>query len=152
MKAPHFSLSDQNGKTHSSEEYAGKWLVVYFYPKDDTPGCTVESCSFRDSYESLLKNNIHIIGISRDSTKSHAKFATKFELPFPLLSDPDHSTIEAFGAWGEKKFMGKVYDGILRKTYIIDPSGEIVKTYDTVKPAGHADEVYADIQSLQNSS
>ncbi|MBP9797905.1 thioredoxin-dependent thiol peroxidase [Candidatus Woesebacteria bacterium] len=149
MKAPDFSLQDQDGNVHSLADYAGSWLVIYFYPKDDTPGCTQEACNFRDSYTILLDKNVKVLGISKDSVKSHEKFSKKFTLPFPLLSDPDHSTLEAFGAWGEKKFMGKIFNGILRKTYIIDPHGEIVKTYETVKPAEHIQEVLQDIEQLQ---
>ena len=134
MKAPNFSLSDQNGIIHSLADYAGSWLVIYFYPKDDTPGCTREACDFRDSYSILLEKGVKVLGVSKDTVRSHEKFSNKFTLPFPLLSDPDHSVLDAFGAWGEKKFMGKIFNGILRKTFIIDPHGEIVKTYDAVNP------------------
>lgn len=149
MRAPDFSLKDQDGNVHSLADYAGSWLVIYFYPKDDTPGCTQEACDFRDAYSVLLEKGVKILGISKDTVRSHDKFAKKFNLPFPILSDPDHSTIEAFGSWGEKKFMGRTFDGILRKTFIIDPHGDIVKTYETVKPVEHVDEVLEDIQQLQ---
>lgn len=151
MKAPNFELPDQDGNVHSLADYAGSWLVIYFYPKDDTPGCTREACDFRDSYSVLLEKGVKILGISKDSVRSHKKFAEKYTLPFPLLSDPDHSTLDAFGAWGEKKFMGKIFNGILRKSFILDPHGEIVKTYENVKPAEHIQEVLQDIQKLQLS-
>jgi len=150
MKATNFELPDQDGKVHSLADYAGSWLVIYFYPKDDTPGCTQEACDFRDAYSVLLEKGVKILGISKDTVRSHKRFADKFTLPFPILSDPEHSIIEAFGAWGEKKFMGRTFDGILRKTFIIDPHGEIVKTYETVKPAEHVQEVLQDIQELQS--
>ena len=151
MKAPHFELLDQDGKTHSLADYAGSWLVIYFYPKDDTPGCTKEACSFRDAYSNFLKNDINVLGVSKDTVSSHQKFSHTFALPFPLLSDPDHSMLASFGAWGKKTFMGKLFYGILRKTFIINPHGEIVKIYDDVDPAMHADEVLHDIQKLQNN-
>ena len=150
MKAPSFTLNDQDGKPHSSEEYKGKWVVVYFYPKDDTPGCTIEACSFRDNISELTKKDIIVFGISKDSVKSHKKFADKFKLPFPLLSDPELTTIKAFGAWGKKKFMGREFDGILRKTYIINPAGEIVKTYEKVEVNEHAQEILQDIKQLSS--
>lgn len=150
MKATNFELPDQDGKVHSLADYAGSWLVIYFYPKDDTPGCTQEACDFRDAYSVLLDKGVKILGISKDTVRSHKRFAEKFTLPFPILSDPEHSIIEAFGAWGEKKFMGRTFDGIHRKTFIIDPHGEIVKTYETVKPAEHVQEVLQDIQELQS--
>lgn len=147
-KAPEFSCADKDGKLHTLADYAGSWLVVYFYPRDDTPGCTVEACEFRDSYERLQVLGINVLGVSRDTAKSHANFAQKHALPFPLLSDPDHVMIDAFGAWGEKKFMGKIFDGIMRKTYIIDPQGMIVHEFETVSPKGHASQVYNVITEL----
>lgn len=148
MPVPSFSLPDQNNKIHTLEDYRGQWLVIYFYPKDDTPGCTKEACSFRDHYQQLTDQGIKVIGISKDSTKSHQKFADKFSLNFPLLSDPSIQTIQAFGAWGTKKFMGKTYEGILRNTYLINPQGEIVKTYESVKPDTHVQEILEDLKSL----
>lgn len=148
MKAPQFTLPDQNGINHSLSDYSGKWTLVYFYPKDDTPGCTIEACSFRDKSEELLKHNIVVLGISKDTTSSHQKFATKFNLNFPLLSDTSTETIKAYGAWGEKKFMGRTFSGILRNSYLINPDGEIAKTYEKVKPAEHTAEVISDVEKL----
>lgn len=148
-KIPAFSLSDQNEVVHASSEFKGKWLVVYFYPKDDTPGCTTEACSFRDNFADLKAKHIEVIGISKDSEKSHKKFVAKYELPFLLLADPEHTTIEAFGAWGKKKFMGKSYDGILRNTYLIDPKGIVQKIYENVNPEDHAKEILKDWEVLQ---
>ena len=151
MKAPDFSLPDQNGNVHSLADYAGSWLVVYFYPKDDTPGCTQEACDFRDAYSILLEKGVKILGISKDTVRSHKKFSDKFTLSFPILSDPEHTIIEKFGAWGEKKFMGRTFDEKKKKTFIINPHGEIVKTYEIVKPAEHVQVVLQDIQKLQKS-
>ncbi len=148
MKAPQFTLPDQNGINHSLSDYSGKWTLVYFYPKDDTPGCTIEACSFRDKSEELLKHNIVVLGISKDTTSSHQKFVTKFNLNFPLLSDTSTETIKAYGAWGEKKFMGRTFSGILRNSYLINPDGEIAKTYEKVKPAEHTAEVISDVEKL----
>ena len=149
MKAPDFSLPDQDGTVRSLSDYAGKWLVLYFYPKDDTPGCTKEACAFRDAQSLYAEKGAAVLGVSKDPVKSHAKFAEKFSLPFPILSDVATDTIKAYGAWGEKKFMGKTFDGIIRRTVIISPDGEIAKRYESVDPAVHADEVLADIAALQ---
>ncbi len=148
MKAPDFSLPDQNGKTHTLKDYAGKWLVVYFYPKDDTPGCTTEACSFRDGRDMLAGLGAEVIGISKDSVKSHAKFADKHDLNFTLLSDESTETIQAFGSWQQKKFMGREYMGINRDTYLINPDGEIVKKYEGIDPKTHFDEILEDLRSL----
>lgn len=148
MKAPEFTLPDQNGTLHNLSDYKGSWVVVYFYPKDDTPGCTVEACSFRDYIKDLKKMNVCIFGISKDSVKSHAKFADKFKLPFPLLSDETKETIKAYGAWGKKKFMGREFEGILRNTTLIDPEGTIKKVYEKVSPQTHVAEIIKDIQSF----
>ena len=147
-KAPSFSLADQDGKIHSLQDYKGKWVVLYFYPKDDTPGCTKEACNFRDGIQKFTDHNIQILGMSKDSVKSHKKFAEKFHLNFPLLSDESKETIQAYGAWGKKKFMGREYDGILRNTYLINPEGEIVKEYLNVKPEQHADEILKDMEEM----
>ena len=149
MKAPDFTLPDQTGTARSLGDYAGRWLVVYFYPKDDTPGCTTEACSFRDGNADLAARGIQVIGISKDSVKSHAKFAEKYHLEFPLLSDPDHAVIAAYGAWGPKKFMGKEYEGIRRETFLIDPTGKIVKKYPDVTPKDHAVLILKDFDALQ---
>ncbi len=151
MKAPDFSLPDKDGKTHTLQEYVGKWLVVYFYPKDDTPGCTTEACAFRDGREMLAELGAEIVGISKDTAKSHGKFAEKNDLNFTLLSDPTTKTIAAFGSWKPKKFAGREYIGINRDTYLIDPSGEIVKKYEDVDPKTHIGEIYKDLKQLVKS-
>lgn len=148
MKAPDFTLPDQTNALHTLGDYSGKWLVLYFYPKDDTPGCTTEACNFRDIYRELEKRGVAVLGISRDSVKSHAKFAEKFNLNFSLLSDPNHQTIDAYGAWGLKKFMGREFEGIIRKTFIISPASEIAKEYPKVTPKDHADEILRDLAGL----
>lgn len=148
MKAINFSLPDQNNKVHNLTDYKGKWVVIYFYPHDDTPGCTKEACGFRDKSQPFKEQNIIILGISKDSVDSHKKFAEKYHLTFPLLSDESKETIKAYGAWGEKKFLGKTFEGILRKTYLIDPTGEIRKTYDKVDVLNHADTILQDIKRV----
>ena len=147
-KAPDFSLPDQDGTVRSLSDYAGGWLVVYFYPKDDTPGCTVEACSLRDGNTDLEERGIKVVGISKDSVASHAKFADKFHLNFPILSDPDHQVIEAYGAWGPKKMMGREYLGIHRMTFLINPDGMIVKEYPKVTPKDHAIQILEDFDKL----
>lgn len=143
--APEFSLPDQNGTLHTLKEFSGKWLVLYFYPKDDTPGCTAEACSFRDHFEEFTKHGVAVVGISKDKAISHKKFAEKYKLPFLLLSDESKTTIQAYGAWGKKKFMGREFEGILRNTYLIDPTGTIQKIYEGVKPAEHVKEILAEL-------
>lgn len=151
-QAPLFELQDQDGKTHTLSDYAGRWLVVYFYPKDDTPGCTTEACDFRDVRDAIAEfGNARVVGISKDSVKSHKKFADKHALNFTLLSDPEHTTIEAFGAWGPKKFMGREFLGIKRNTYIVNPDGMIVKEYENVQPKTHVTEIIRDLKILQES-
>ncbi len=147
-QAPGFSLEDQNGKVHSLNDYTGKWLVLYFYPKDDTSGCTKEACAFRDGREALGKL-AEVVGISKDSVTSHKKFAEKYHLNFTLLADPEHKTIEAYGSWQPKKFMGREYLGTNRDTFIINPAGHIVKEYRGVDPKTHALQIIADLKSLQ---
>ncbi len=148
MKAADFSLPDQDGNARTLKDFAGKWLVLYFYPKDDTPGCTVEACSLRDANDELIALGAQVVGISKDDTDSHRKFKAKHQLSFTLLSDPTGKTIEAYGAWGKKMF-GR--EGILRKTFIINPQGEIVKTYGRVTPLGHGDQVIKDLTQLTNA-
>ena len=148
MKAPDFTLPDQNNTMHSLADYAGKWLVVYFYPKDDTPGCTKEACAFRDGRELLQSMGVEVVGISKDSVAAHKKFADKHNLTFTLLSDTSTDVIKAYGAWGEKKFMGRTFDGIHRNTYLINPEGELVKTYEGVNPLTHVGGLIKDLQSL----
>ncbi len=147
MKAPNFSLPDQDGTLHTLADYKGKWVVLYFYPKDDTPGCTKEACTFRDLTDVFAKKNAVIFGVSKDSVASHKKFSKKFSLPFPLLSDPSAETIKAYGAWGKKKFLGREFEGILRNTYLINPQGEIEKSYEKVDPVKHVNEILAEISS-----
>lgn len=149
-KAPDFSLQDQNGNTKALADYTGKWLVLYFYPRDNTPGCTTEACNFRDSRDVIAElGNAEVVGVSKDSVRTHANFVKKHNLNFTVLSDPDHKVIEAYGSWGEKRFMGRVFLGIKRDTYIINPDGMIVKEYKGVNPAKHASEIIADLQELQ---
>lgn len=143
--APEFELPDQEEVMHKLSDYRGKKVVLYFYPKDDTPGCTKEACSFRDSFGDFRKNGIIVLGVSKDDAKSHAKFQEKYSLPFPLLSDTDTNVIKAYEAWGLKKFMGKEYMGVIRVTYVIDEAGKILKTYEDVKPQDHAQEILSDI-------
>ena len=147
-QAPNFTLADQTNALHSLEDYVGKWVVLYFYPKDDTPGCTTEACSFRDEYEYLQEQGIVVLGVSKDSVKSHEKFAQKYNLNFPLLSDPNAETIKAYGAWGQKKFMGREFEGILRQTFLINPEGKIAKEYPKVTPKEHVGEIIKDFQEL----
>ena len=144
-KAPDFTLNDNEGQPHHLTDYRGQTIVIYFYPKDDTPGCTKEACSFRDSYADFKKAGVTLIGISPDSEKSHTKFIEKYELPFTLLSDPGHKVCDAYGVWGLKKFMGREYEGVYRTTFIIGPEGEIKHVFENVKPADHSQEVLAEI-------
>lgn len=139
--APAFKTTDANGEDVSLKDLRGQKVVLYFYPKDDTPGCTKEACSFRDAFSKFKKRGITILGVSPDSEKSHQKFATKYELPFTLLADKDHAIADAYGVWGEKKFMGRTYMGVHRKTFLIDEKGKIKKIFEKVKPEDHADEV-----------
>ena len=143
--APDFTLSDQFGEIHKLSDYRGKKVVLYFYPKDDTPGCTKEACSFRDNFQEYRKRKMVVLGVSKDSTKSHVKFSEKYSLPFTLLSDDDTVVSQAYGVWGLKKFMGKEYYGINRMTFIIDEDGKILRIYEKVKPENHAEEILADI-------
>jgi len=149
MKASDFTLPDQNNKLHSLADYRGKWLVLYFYPKDNTAGCTLEACSFRDERDDITALGAEVVGVSKDSVKSHAKFAEKHNLNFVLLSDESTDMIKAYDAWGLKKFMGREFEGIIRKTVIINPEGEIVKEYPKVTPLGHAAKIIADLTALQ---
>lgn len=151
MQAPDFSLPDQNGNIHTLKQYKGKWVVVYFYPKDSTPGCTKEACSFRDGRSFLEDAGAVVLGISKDSVASHKKFADTHKLNFTLLSDTSTETIQAFGAWGKKKFMGREYMGINRNTYLIDPKGEIVKEYIGVNPLTHVKNVLEDLEELSRA-
>lgn len=149
MKAKDFTLSDQNGEIQTLSQYIGKWVVLYFYPRDDTPGCTKEACNFRDSIHELQKLNVVILGVSKDSVASHKKFADKYHLNFPLLSDETKEVMKLYDAWGKKKFLGKEFEGTLRMTYLIDPTGEIKKVYRNVNPSIHAGEILADLQGMK---
>lgn len=144
-QAPLFSLEDQDGTTHTLEQYQGKKVLLYFYPKDDTPGCTTEACSFRDNYQALRDSGLVVLGVSKDTVKSHKKFAEKFTLPFPLLADVEGAVCQAYGVWRKKKFMGREYMGIERMSFLIDEKGNIVKIYESVKPKEHVGEVRQDI-------
>lgn len=139
--APQFNGKDGNGTMVSLNDYKGKKLVLYFYPKDNTPGCTVQACNLRDHYSELNKNEISIVGVSMDSAIAHTKFSNKFELPFPLIADEDKTIIEQYGVWGPKKFMGREYDGIHRTTFIIDESQKIIGIIEKPKTKYHAEEI-----------
>ncbi len=145
--APDFSLADSESNTHSLADYKGKWLVLYFYPKDDTPGCTTEACSLRDARDDITALGAEVVGVSADEASAHEKFKAKHSLNFTLLSDPKKEAIEAYGAWGKKMF-GK--EGILRKTFIINPEGVVVKVYGRVTPLGHGEQVVAELKRLQS--
>ncbi|MFB9079785.1 thioredoxin-dependent thiol peroxidase [Flavobacterium procerum] len=140
-KAPNFSGTDQDGKKHELADYAGKKLVVFFYPKASTPGCTAEACDLRDNFERFKANNYELLGVSADSQKAQLKFKDKYEFPFPLIADEDKSVINAFGVWGPKKFMGKEYDGIHRTTFVIDEKGIIEEVIEKVKTKEHASQI-----------
>jgi len=139
--APDFTLKDANGEAVRLKDLRGQKVVLYFYPKDDTPGCTKEACSFRDAFAAYKKRNIKVLGVSLDSEASHKKFATKYKLPFTLLADPDHAIADAYGVYGQKKFMGRTYMGVKRMTFLIDEKGKVKKVFEKVKPEEHAQEV-----------
>lgn len=139
--APDFTGIDQDDKTHSLKDYKGKKVVLYFYPKDDTPGCTAEACNLRDNYSALQKKGYVVLGVSADSVKSHKKFEKKFQLPFPLLADTEHKIIDAYNVWGKKKFWGKEFMGIVRTTFIIDEKGKIEKVIKEVDTGDHTEQV-----------
>lgn len=150
--APKFSLPDQHGNIRSLNDFAGKWIVLYFYPRNNTPRCSTEACSFRDARNAIEQiGNCTIIGISKDSVKSHRRFVDKYSLNFTLLSDQSTETIQAYGAWQKKRFMGRDYMGIERMTVIIDPTGKIVKSYSKVDPKKHALEIIHDLIQLQKN-
>ncbi|KND50477.1 MAG: peroxiredoxin Q/BCP [Parcubacteria bacterium C7867-007] len=146
--APAFTLPDQDGAQHTLSEAKGKYALVYFYPKDDTGGCTKEACSLGEYFPDFSKSGAVIYGISPDSVKSHKKFAEKYNLPFTLLADPEHQAIKAYDVWGKKKFMGREYDGVYRTSFLIAPDGTIAKVYESVKPESHAQEVLNDLKEL----
>ena len=139
--APQFSTTDAEGEPVRLKDWRGQKVVLYFYPKDDTPGCTKEACSFRDAFAEFKKRGIKVLGVSPDSAKSHQKFAAKYDLPFTLLADKDHAIADAYGVYGQKKFMGRTYMGVIRSTFLIDEKGKIKKVFEKVKPDEHAREV-----------
>jgi len=143
--APDFTLQDDEGKPVSLSSYRGKTVVVYFYPKDDTPGCTKEACGFRDAYDLFLAKGAVVIGVSPDKPASHGRFRAKHGLPFVLLADPEHSVLEAYGAWGEKSMYGKKYMGVVRSTVVVAPDGSVLKAFPKVSPEGHAAEILAEL-------
>jgi len=146
-KAPEFKAKDQNGNDISLSDFKGKKLILYFYPKDDTPGCTAEACNLRDNYEILMKKGFAILGVSADNEKSHLKFIKKFELPFPLVADTDQSVANAFGTWGLKKFMGREYMGMHRYTFVINEEGLILKIFTKVETAHHTQQILAAVEN-----
>jgi len=151
-KAPALRLKDQAGQTRTLADFAGQWLVLYFYPKDDTPGCTIEACEFTDSTKKLEKLGAVVLGCSPDEAKSHEKFIAKYKLKFPLLSDPTHQVMEKYDAWGEKNMYGKKTTGVIRSTVIIDPAGRVARHWKRVKAGGHAGQVLEALGELQGSS
>ena len=144
--APDFTLKSDAGKTVGLSDYKGKDVVLYFYPKDDTSGCTAEACSFRDDYSAYEKAGVVILGVSPDSIESHIKFKDKYHLPFPLLADEDHKITDMYGAWGKKQMYGREYEGVLRTTYLIGKDGKIKKVFEKVKPAEHSSEILAELK------
>ncbi|HYX10770.1 MAG TPA: thioredoxin-dependent thiol peroxidase [Candidatus Acidoferrum sp.] len=147
--APEFALPDETGTIHRLSDQRGRWTIVYFYPKDDTPGCTVEACEFRDANETIHERGAGVWGISPQGTKSKRAFREKFGLPFTLLADEDHAVAEAYGSWVEKVNYGKTYMGVARTTFLVGPDGRIARTWPKVKPEGHAAEVIAALDALQ---
>jgi peroxiredoxin Q/BCP len=145
--APEFSLPDENEQVHHLNDYRGQTVLLYFYPKDDTPGCTTEACNFRDDYSAYVEAGVVILGVSPDSPKKHTKFKAKYELPFTLLADTDHQVCERYGVWGQKKFMGREYEGVHRTTFLIGPDGAIQKVFENVKPANHSAEILSVLKS-----
>lgn len=141
IPAPEFSLPDENNKVRRLSEYRGRPVVLYFYPKDDTPGCTTEACNFRDDYSAYVNADLVVLGVSPDTPKSHAKFKEKYLLPFSLLADDEHKICNLYGVWGPKKFMGRGYEGVIRTTFLIDSNGRIAKVFENVRPAEHSGEV-----------
>jgi peroxiredoxin Q/BCP len=146
IPAPDFQLPDETGSLHKLSDYRGKYVILYFYPKDDTPGCTTEACGFRDDYTLYQAAGAVVLGVSPDAPKSHIKFKLKYNLPYTLLSDVDHAVCEQYGVWGLKKSMGREYKGVFRTTFIISPDGVIQKVFENVKPDGHSSQILAEIK------
>ncbi len=149
--APDFALPDQMGKVRRLSDFRGRWVILYFYPKDNTPGCTKEACGFRDLFPKFQRRKIAVIGISTDSVRSHEKFAEKYGLPFPLLADEEKAVVRAYGVWGQKSFMGRTTMGTHRTSFLVDPEGRIAKIYERVRPETHAEEVLQDLEQLQKT-
>ena len=150
--APDFSLSDQYGRKHKPSDYRGKWVVLYFYPKDDTPGCTKEACAIRDGFGRFEKLRVKVLGVSVDSAASHKKFSEKYDLPFTLLSDEKKKVVKKYGVWRKKRMMGREYMGTTRTSFLIDPDGKIAKVYEKVDPAVHATELLRDLADIKRPS
>jgi peroxiredoxin Q/BCP len=148
QKAKDFKLPDQNGEIHKLSDYKGSWVLLYFYPKDDTPGCTKEACSIRDDFHNFKKLKCKVLAVSGDSVKSHKKFEEKYDLPFPILSDEKREVLKEYDALGEKSMFGKKYVGILRTSYLINPDGKLAKIYKNVKPEIHAQQVLIDLREI----
>jgi peroxiredoxin Q/BCP len=146
--APDFTLPDQTGEKRQLSDFRGRWVVLYFYPRDNTPGCTKEACGFRDLFPKFQRRKVAVLGVSTDSVRSHQKFAEKYALPFPLLADEEKTVVRAYGVWGEKTFMGRRTMGTHRISFLIDPDGRIAKIYEKVKPETHAEEVLRDLAEL----
>lgn len=143
--APDFELLDDTNTKRKLSDFRGKNVILYFYPRDDSPGCTREACNFRDDYSAYEKAGVVILGVSADTVESHVKFKKKFQLQFPLLADEEHKVCDLYGTWGPKKFMGKEYEGVLRTTFLIDENGDIKKTYENVRPSEHSTQLLADL-------
>lgn len=148
LPAPEFDLLDDTNAPRRLSDFRGQPVILYFYPADDTPGCTKEACNFRDDYSTYQAADVTILGVSPDSVKSHVKFKNKFQLPFPLLADEDHKVCDLYGVWGPKKFMGKSYEGVLRTTFLINSRGIIVQVFENVRPAEHSLEVLAALKAI----
>jgi len=149
IPAPEFEMLDDTNVLRKLSDYRGKSIILYFYPKDDTPGCTKEACHFRDDYSAYEKAGVVILGVSPDDVASHIKFKQKFQLQFPLLADEGHKVCDQYGVWGPKKFMGKEYEGVLRTTFLIDSEGNIKHVYENVRPAEHSEELLAELGLTQ---
>jgi peroxiredoxin Q/BCP len=149
VSAPDFSLPDETGVDRKLSDFRGAPVVLYFYPKDDTPGCTTEACNFRDDYSQYTRAGAVVLGVSPDTAKSHTKFKTKFSLPFTLLADEGHAVCDLYGVWGPKKYMGRDYDGVYRTTFLIDAQGVVARVFENVKPDAHSAEVLAALAALQ---
>lgn len=146
VRAPDFELVDENGNSHKLSDYLGKPVLLYFYPKDDTPGCTTEACEFRDDYDQYEKSGVIILGVSPDSPKSHKKFKEKYNLPFALLSDEDHHVCEMYGVWGKKSIYGREYYGVMRTSFLINAEGNLIEIFENVKPKGHSQQVLSALE------